>query len=514
MTDAAAVVPGVTGAGWELPLVARLARILNGGQHPESTLTAAAVLLREALQADAVAIWRREANALTFYAIASPAVDRAAVSLDDLPAPEPGAIRLSLQQAGIRLGLLEIVPGAAHRAMPAEVAPILADILTTYLDAMTLSEDLAFEVASRSREIDEQRRFTGLIIDSLPVGMYVIDRDYRIQIWNRKRETGTQGLRRDEVVGRPVFEVLTRQPPGQLRADFDRIFRTGELVQMEIETGGGTDRRFYRITKIPMRLDGDAITHIITIGEDVTESHKIQHQILQSEKLAAIGQLAAGVMHEINNPLATIGACVAAIEGRLGDSASGQVQEYLRVIEREVERCTRIVDGLLDFSRPRPSGRHKTLADLNTLVEETLFLLKHHQRFRRLTVVRDLGTDLPSVNADREQIIQVLMALMLNAVDAMEQGGSLTVRTRRNPARLDELVAEVEDTGAGITRTDLTKIFEPFYTTKPPGRGTGLGLSICYGILQEHGGRIEAESEPGRGSVFRVFLPLPKPEGT
>jgi PAS domain-containing protein len=193
MTDAAAVVPGVAGAGWELPLVARLARILNGGQHPESTLTAAAAVLREALSADAVSIWRREANALTFYAIASPAVDRAAVSLDELPAPEPGAIRLSLQQAGIRLGLLEIVPGKANRTMSAEIAPILADILTTYLDAMTLSEDLAFEVASRSREIDEQRRFTGLIIDSLPVGMYVIDRDYRIQIWNRSGRPALRG---------------------------------------------------------------------------------------------------------------------------------------------------------------------------------------------------------------------------------------------------------------------------------------------------------------------------------
>jgi len=110
--------------------------------------------------------------------------------------------------------------------------------------------------------------------------------------------------------------------------------------------------------------------------------------------------------------------------------------------------------------------------------------------------------------ADTEQIIQVLMALMLNAVDALEQGGSLTVRTRINPNRDDEVMAEVEDTGIGMPRSELTKIFEPFYTTKPPGRGTGLGLSICYGIMQEHGGRIEAESEPGRGSVFRVFFPL------
>jgi signal transduction histidine kinase len=280
---------------------------------------------------------------------------------------------------------------------------------------------------------------------------------------------------------------------------------------MDIETGSGSERRYYRTTKIPMRLDSGAISHIITIGEDVTDSHRIQSQILQSEKLAAIGQLAAGVMHEINNPLATIGACVAAIEGRVGTSAGPQVEEYLKVIEREVERCTRIVDGLLDFSRPKPSVREKAPADVNALVEETLFLLKHHQRFRRLTVIRELTPDLPAVLADSEQIIQVLMALMLNAVDALEQGGSLTVRTRVNESRQDEVVAEVEDTGIGMAQAELSKIFEPFYTTKPPGRGTGLGLSICYGIMQEHGGRIEAESEPGRGSIFRVYFARTRP---
>lgn len=510
MTDPALSVTAIRmpdGAG--LDLVARVARALNTGLPPEAALRAVTRVLHEGLGAASVSIWRREANAMTFHAVATPPADRAAVSLDDLPTPPLGSARLNLAQGGIRLGLLEIVPGGSLIPAPAELLALLADVITPYLDAISLSEDLAYEVASRSREIDEQRRFTGLIIDSLPVGMYVIDREYRIQVWNRKRETGTQGLRRDEVVGRPVFEVLTRQPAGQLRADFDRIFRTGEVQQAEIETGNGAERRFFRITKIPMRIDGDLISHIITIGEDVTDSHKIQQQILQSEKLAAIGQLAAGVMHEINNPLATIGACVAAIEGRLGDSVEAQVREYLQVIEREVERCTKIVDGLLDFSRPRASGRHKVGVGLNELVEETLFLLKHHQRFKRLQVVRELADGLPPVQVDREQLIQVFMSLMLNAVDAMEHGGSLTVRTRRNTARADELVAEVQDTGVGMARSELTKIFEPFYTTKPPGRGTGLGLSICYGIMQEHRGRIEADSEPGRGSVFRVVLPLP-----
>jgi two-component system NtrC family sensor kinase len=145
---------------------------------------------------------------------------------------------------------------------------------------------------------------------------------------------------------------------------------------------------------------------------------------------------------------------------------------------------------------------------LNTLVDETLFLLKHHQRFRQLRIVCALAPALPDTTGSAEQLTQVLMALMLNAVDAMEQGGQLTVRTGLSPARSDEVMVEVEDTGIGISADEQSKIFEPFYTTKPPGRGTGLGLSICYGIVSDHRGRIEVDSAPGRGATFRVFLPV------
>jgi signal transduction histidine kinase len=145
---------------------------------------------------------------------------------------------------------------------------------------------------------------------------------------------------------------------------------------------------------------------------------------------------------------------------------------------------------------------------LNALVDETLFLMKHHQRFKRMTVARELDVTLPAAMGNAEQLTQVLMALMLNAVDAMDDRGKLTVRTGKNPTRLGEVVMEVEDTGMGIPRADRSKIFEPFYTTKPPGRGTGLGLSICYGIVEDHRGRMEVDSTPGRGTTFRVFLPV------
>jgi two-component system NtrC family sensor kinase len=492
-----------------LEVIGQIARVLNSGIGADEALRAVSAAVQAAVGASRVVIWRRQPGEAGYAGVTMPTGEFEAVSLDSLPAPAAGTRRLPLIHGGARVGMLELDYGASPAPPDSPLLAVLGDLIAPYLDALTRSQDLALEVANRAREIEGQRRFTSLIIDSLPVGLYVVDRDYRIQVWNRKRELGTQGLRRSDVMGRPVFDVLTRQPAAQLKAEFDRVFRSGELQQMEIEVRGdsGTESRVYRISRIPMRLEGDAVTHVITIGEDVTDARQVQLRILQSEKLAAVGQLAAGVMHEINNPLATIGACVAAIEGRLGETADGTVREYLEIIDKEVDRCTRIVDGLLDFSRPKePAPKRPTR--VNDLIEQTLFLLKHHQRFRRITVERRMADGLPPVLANDEQMIQVLMALMLNGVDSMEEGGILTVETRINPARRDEVAIEIRDTGHGIPPAVLPKIFEPFYTTKPPGRGTGLGLSICYGIVEQHLGRIEVDSEPGLGSSFRVYLPI------
>lgn len=494
-----------TDAQRTVELLAAIARQLNAGGRPADTLAGVTEMLRAYWQARQVALWVHESNSTTFYRISAPRAGPTAVSsLDALPAPGPDTTRIPLEREGAPLGALEV--SGAER--PGAVLSIVADVLAPFLAAIELAEDLAFEVAVQSREIEDQRRFTSHIIDSLPVGLYVVDRDYRIQMWNRKREAGTQGMRREQVVGRRVFEVLTRQNADELRSEFDRVFESGETMRQEIDAPVDGVRRYYRITKIPMRLDGETVSHVITIGEDVTDWRGIQAQILQSEKLAAIGQLAAGIMHEINNPLATIGACVAAMDGRLPTDGPGGavVQEYLEIIEKEVERCTKIVDGLLDFSRPK--GSAKAPIALNALVHDASFLLKHHPRFKQITLAVDLDPELPTAMANAEQLVQVLVALMLNAVDAMAQGGRLTVHTARSRVRDDEVVIEVEDTGHGIARVDQSRIFEPFYTTKAPGRGTGLGLSICYGIVEEHRGRLECESQEGLGTTFRVYLPV------
>ena len=353
------------------------------------------------------------------------------------------------------------------------------------------------------RDLESQQELMGHIVDALPVGLYVVDKDYKIVAWNRKREAGTQGVARKDAIGRSVFEVLYRQPSERLKSELEEVFESNEIRHYEVESTASGEPRYYRLTKVPMRLGGtDDVTHVITVGEDVTEQKRISERISHAEKLAALGQMAAGVMHEINNPLATIAASAEALRESSGPHS--EEMELVSMIETEVDRCKRIARDLLAFSRPPPS--EKGPVDVQETVEETLTLLRHHDRFKKLSVQREYVYDLPLIYANSERLVQVFVALALNALDAMEDDGELRVRTEV----LDDgsgVGISFIDTGCGIPASDIPKIFEPFYTSKPPGKGTGLGLSICYGVIVEHGGRLEVNSTIGVGSNFRVVLP-------
>jgi two-component system, NtrC family, sensor kinase len=475
-----------------------------------------AVLAAVACELDGTdgSLWLRDADSLR-RAWATGADATSAVAVERAlrtqpPAPADGCVAARLQAGRQDLGALSARPGRTLLAEDQLFLSAVADLLAPALRDAENALRLESEVAARTREIEAQRRFTEKIIDSLPVGLYVIDRSYRIQAWNRKREIGLQGVSREEAIGQTIFEILHRQPAEVLRTEFESVFETGQMQQFPIESSAFGEARTYRISKIPMHLEGDEVSHIITIGEDITEWRQAEDRFAQTEKLAAIGTLAAGVMHEINNPLATIGACAESLtigldEGTL-DIANdrAEVHDALAMIQQEVMRCKGIIDGLLDFSRPKSTA--KAQVDLNSVIQKTLRLVKHHPRFRRVIVTVEPSKTLRAVLANEEQMVQVFMALLLNALDAMEDRGVITLRTRSDEKE-NLTIAEVVDRGHGIRSSDRTKIFEPFYTTKPPSRGTGLGLSICYAIVTEHGGRIEVDSTIGEGSVFRILLP-------
>jgi len=506
-----------------LRVIADVAEILAAGLVTEDALARVVAVVRRGLSLADARLWLQRFDTPGFRSI--PSSQTVAPSLAPLASPDDwvrnGPARERIAGGGVRLrfplvfeenalGALELRTNAGRSEAGVEdVGGVVARILAPVLAATELSHDLASEVEMAAREAESQRNFVGRIIDSLPVGLYVIDRDYIIRAWNRQRESGTQGVARDDAVGREIFGVLDRQPRALLQREFDRVFDTGEIQIMEMESLASGSPRYYRVSKIPMRLDDVRISHVITIAEDVTDWRLAQQRMAQTEKLAAVGQLAAGVMHEINNPLATILGCAEALSRRAEDLTEREragFEEYLQIIDTEVQRCRRIVDALLDLSRPKSKEMRRV--DVNQLLEQTLFLLKHHDRFKRLGVRRQLAAELPQVSADPERLVQGFMALMLNAMDAMNSRGVLTVRSGRNPKRADELLIEFIDTGSGIRDEELPKIFEPFYTTKQQGRGTGLGLSITYGIISDHRGRIEVESQVGVGSNFKVFLPI------
>ena len=489
------------------------ARLAASGTLSE-VLPGALEAIRLALRATECALWLRTPEGLVrSYAAGDDGTtaEQVARLLDAGLLDADGLAIARLTPGERRLGCLSV---RADRPLGNEERvrfTALGNILALPLSYAEHSHQLEAEVALRTRQIEEQRRFIGKIVDSLPHGLYVIDREYRIQAWNRKRETGMQGVSREEAIGRTIFEILHRQPAEVLRTEFDEVFETGRIQQFQMESSLTGEVRTYRLTKIPMRLDDGPVTHVITIGEDVTEWKDAEARFAQAEKLAAIGQLAAGVMHEINNPLATIAACAESLGFRLADAdPDGRLRidsgDYLKLIDNEVHRCKRIIDQLLEFSRPKPVT--KEAVAVNEVVEKTLFLLKHHARFKRMTVHTLLDPELGAgVVGNPEQLVQVFMALLINAMDAMGDTGVVAIRTRRGRNAAEAVIAEVIDEGHGIARAEQPKIFEPFYTTKPPGRGTGLGLSICYSIIAEHGGRIEVDSAPGKGSTFRIILP-------
>src|SRR6266850_1386376 len=379
------------------------------------------------------------------------------------------------------------------------------------IDAAAQQATLAEEVDRRTAESEMHQRFTEAIVDTLPLSLYAIDRDYRIVAWNRNRELGELGLPRGEVLGRNIFEVLTKQSRELLQREFGRVFATGEIHRVEQESVNESgETNHWLISKIPMRADeNDEVTHVITVGENITARVKAHAAVARAEKLAAVGRLAAGVVHEINNPLATIAACAESLEQRIEEGAfanspeEADLREYLGLIRDEAFRCKNITNGLLDFSRLRAGQR--VPVDVAEIIKAAARLVTHQQRGDNVQIEIEAEDDLPTVLGDAGQLQQAVVALATNAIDAMPEGGTLTLRAIRSDARI---LVQVKDTGIGIAPENMTKIFDPFFTTKDVGRGTGLGLAVCYGILSDHGGRLDVRSTVGVGTTFTITLPI------
>lgn len=235
----------------------------------------------------------------------------------------------------------------------------------------------------------------------------------------------------------------------------------------------------------------------------------LDQQLIQSQKLAAIGELSSGIAHEINNPLAIIGQEVEWIHHLMregaekGGSPSEDLKDSLREIGQQVERCREITHKLLDFARKQEPLMQ--VVDINRLIEDMVRLVEREASLHNVRLERRYGEALPSVRTDAPLVRQVVLNILNNASYAIQKDGVITIETRAQGSMWVEIA--VSDTGCGISKDHLDKIFDPFFTTKPMGKGTGLGLSICHGIIERLGGRISVDSEVGRGTTFTIQLP-------
>ena len=402
-------------------------------------------------------------------------------------------------------GQLRAILAVAERGYPEEplstedcaLLGTLAAHAATAIEAARLFD----EARRRADEIERLHARQAKILESSAVGLLLLDADGHIQAWNRALEA-IYGLGREEALGRSLGEVFPLHVVRRLERETDstpvgtdeaRIFR----LSMVNHSG---QRILANISVSPVGGKGDGDGARVVTLDDVTERVKLEEQVLRQERLASLGLLAAGVAHEINTPLTGISSYTQIL---IDETAKDDPRRrVLQKIETQTRRATGITGSLLDLARPE--GTVAERLDLNQVVNDVLQLFGPQVRRTGIQVHAELADDLPPVPGNRGKLQQVLLNLLINARDALNEDGNITVTSFERNGRA---VIEVTDDGSGIAEEDLPQIFDPFFTTKGRGNGTGLGLSICYGIVQEHNGEIHVESNVGHYTRFTVELP-------
>lgn len=303
-----------------------------------------------------------------------------------------------------------------------------------------------------------------------------------------------------------VFSVISALVPNLLlvllivRA-FSRPLQKITLAAVQVTEGKYGTEIELRKTNDEIGLLADSFNEMSRkMASDIDRMQKLNEQLTRAEKLAAMGTLASGVAHEVNNPLASISSLIQMMQ--INTDLDEKTKDNLRLISTQIERISQVTRDMMNFARVRPAA--KSSLDINDVIETSLRLANFDVSFQKLELKKSLSEDLPKIFADADQLQQVFLNLFLNARDAMPEGGELWIRTG---FETNEIVAEVADTGAGIGENDRKKIFDPFFTTKQTGKGTGLGLAVCYGIITAHHGKIEVAARKNGGTSFRIFLP-------
>jgi PAS domain S-box-containing protein len=447
------------------------------------------------------------------------------VVLADYALPQfsaPAALQL-LKASGLDLPFI-IVSGTigeetAVTAMKAGAHDyLMKDRLARLVPA--IQRELREAEARRQRRLAEaalvrEREYSRMLVDGANALVVGLDAEARITVFNPAAEAIT-GFRREDVLGKSWFETLVpreRYPEAWTAFASFRSTGTAGDTESPVVTATGAERIIAWRNSV-LRVDG-VLVGSIAFGIDVTERRQaeeqreaLEHAARRAEKLAALGTLAAGLAHELNNP---IGIISSRIEVMLLEAENtglpAVIRDDLTVLHRNAQRVARIAQGLLSFARP--SRRERAPVHLGDVVRETVLLAGKQMTKEGIQVALDLEPSLRPLRGDANALQQVMLNLVTNARDAVESGGEIRITTSTVPDRPGLVQLTVADTGPGIAPEHLHRIFDPFFSTKP--RGTGLGLSITEGIVREHGGTIEVQSAPGQGTRFVLTFPAVSP---
>ena len=364
----------------------------------------------------------------------------------------------------------------------------------------------------KALELDRMRAFNENVLESLDDGLLVLDLNDRVVRWNSALEK-LYGVARAGAAARPLEDLFDAPFVEAIRAARRDTPEGATLSRVALPARGSRDGEILIVNAavVPLRAVNAASAETvgtIVILEDVTARVQLEEQLQISEKMASIGLLAAGVAHEVNTPLTGISSFTQMLLE--GADPEDPKTRLLEKIERQTFRAARIVNGLLTLSRPASASGDRSVVDINIVIADVVALLEHQFQTHRIKVRRELSERPAHVMGMEHKLQQVFLNLFLNAKDAMPKGGWLSVSTRSEEGRV---LVEVADTGSGIPNEYLARIYDPFFTTKAIGHGTGLGLSITYGIVREHEGSIDCDSEIGQGTRFVLSFPSAHADG-
>jgi two-component system sensor histidine kinase HydH len=373
---------------------------------------------------------------------------------------------------------------------------IMAVILLLSGFAAIFSLFLAQAYRSTKTSLTRIKAFSDNLVENMPIGLMAVDSDGTIASFNQTAGTVLQ-LSADEILGRNAREVL----PNQLWSLVNQSVDARRVIERELDCPIADGRVIPLDVSVSLLVgdDGLFLGHII-LFRDMTEVQNLKREIETTQRLASLGRLAAGIAHEIRNPLSSIKGFATYFQERYRDNPEDQ--KTAQIMVQEVERLNRVIGQLLEFARPVAMKPKPT--SLNRLIQHSLRMVEGQARENHVEINSNLSSDIKEFPLDQDRINQVLLNLYLNAIEAMENGGALDVSLSENKDS-EGIKIVISDTGKGIDKKDLDHIFDPYFTTKQSG--TGLGLAIVHKIISSHGGEVKVSSEPDNGTVVTIYLP-------